>query len=63
LYEVRDFAPDYDLSFYFLERHGVGAANGEQPDQAPDGPARSGLADSERCQNYLGLWELGQETL
>jgi hypothetical protein len=59
LYEVRDFAPDYDLSFYVLERHGAGGLDGVDPDLAREGPARSGLADSERCQNFLGLWELG----
>jgi hypothetical protein len=61
LYDIRDFAPDYDLSFYFLERHFVSAGNSERPDYAPDGPGRSGLADTDRCQNYLGLWELGQD--
>jgi hypothetical protein len=59
LYEVRDFSPEYDLSFYFIERHGVGSLDQEKPDLAPAGPEHAGLAESERCEDFLSIWELG----
>lgn len=60
-YDVRDFSPDFDLSFYFVERQALNTIDATRPDLAPRGPAQAGLDERERCQSFVHIWELGYD--
>jgi len=59
---MHDFAPDYDLSFYFVQRRWPAVTVDSEEALLPaEGPARAGLADSERCESFYTIWVLAYD--
>lgn len=60
-YEMPNWTPDGDLSFAYRAGTTAWEMSLESNEVAPDGPARSGMANTERCQSFAKVLSLGRD--
>jgi hypothetical protein len=61
VYELHDWTPDADLLFEYRRGLNAWIMSGGGEDPAPEGPAHSGLPETERCQSFSTVLSLGED--